>query len=33
MGGHSVWLCGAIPGLIGVAMLVYAYWLSPATES
>jgi hypothetical protein len=27
--GHDVAMCGLIPGLIGVAMLVYVYLLAP----
>jgi hypothetical protein len=33
LGGiESPWLCGTIPGLIGVAMLVYVFWLAPKVE-
>ncbi|MGB6720031.1 MAG: hypothetical protein WBE72_04500 [Terracidiphilus sp.] len=32
-GTGSVYLCGLIPGLIGVAMLVYVYLLAPRPES
>ena len=32
LGPHSPWLCGAIPALVGVAMLVYVYTLSPERD-
>jgi hypothetical protein len=32
IGNEPVYLCGLIPGFIGVAMLVYALFLAPAVE-
>jgi len=32
IGNAPVYLCGLIPGLIGVAMLVYALFLAPPVE-
>jgi Domain of unknown function (DUF6249) len=32
VGGEPVYLCGLIPGLIGVALLVYALFLAPPIE-
>jgi len=32
IGTEGVYLCGLIPGLIGVAMLVYVYMLSPSDQ-
>ena len=32
IGDQPVYLCGLIPGFIGVAMLVYAIFLAPAVE-
>jgi hypothetical protein len=32
IGGEPVYLCGLIPGLIGVALLSYALLLAPKAE-
>ena len=32
VGNEPVYLCGLIPGLIGVALLVYAFFLAPPIE-
>jgi hypothetical protein len=32
-GGNTVWLCGIIPGMIGVAMLVYVFAFARPVES
>jgi hypothetical protein len=32
IGNEPVYLCGLIPGFIGVAMLVYAFFLAPPIE-
>lgn len=32
LGQHSAYLCGLIPGLIGVAMLIYVYFLAGPFE-
>ncbi|HTW62801.1 MAG TPA: hypothetical protein VMD55_13425 [Terracidiphilus sp.] len=31
-GGGSPWLCGLIPGFIGVAMLIYVFFLASPIE-
>jgi hypothetical protein len=32
IGNEPVYLCGLIPGFIGVAMLIYALFLAPPIE-